>query len=63
MNPDNSNKSGCTAQISATMVRSQSARCTSVAWRAKPAVQASATHALNHAGLDGVLNLFNPKDA
>jgi phosphoserine phosphatase len=33
---------------------------TSVAWRAKPAVQAAATHAINHAGLDGVLNLFNP---
>jgi phosphoserine phosphatase len=35
---------------------------TSVAWRAKPAVQAAATHALDHAGLDGVLNLFNPVD-
>ncbi len=30
----------------------------SVAFRAKPAVRAAATHALDHAGLDGVLNLF-----
>ncbi len=30
----------------------------SVAYRAKPVVRAQATHALNHAGLDGVLNLF-----
>jgi phosphoserine phosphatase len=35
---------------------------TSVAWRAKPAVQQAATHALDHAGLDGVLNLFAPPD-
>jgi len=31
---------------------------TSVAWRAKPVVRANATCALNHAGLDGVINLF-----
>jgi phosphoserine phosphatase len=30
----------------------------SVAYRAKPVVQAKATHALNFSGLDGVLNLF-----
>lgn len=30
----------------------------SVAWRAKPVVRAKATHALNHSGLDAVLNLF-----
>ena len=30
----------------------------SVAYRAKPIVRAHATHALDHAGLDGVLNLF-----
>jgi phosphoserine phosphatase len=30
----------------------------SVAWRAKPAVRERATHALDHAALDGVLNLF-----
>lgn len=30
----------------------------SVAYRAKPAVRAHATHALDHAPLDGVLNLF-----
>ncbi len=30
----------------------------SVAYRAKPAVRAAATHALDHAGLDGVLNLY-----
>jgi phosphoserine phosphatase len=30
----------------------------SVAYRAKPAVRAHATHALDHAGLDGVLHLF-----
>lgn len=30
----------------------------SVAWRAKPVVRERATHALDHAGLDGVLNLF-----
>ncbi|MGH8620380.1 MAG: phosphoserine phosphatase SerB [Burkholderiales bacterium] len=30
----------------------------SIAYRAKPVVRAQATHALNHAGLDGVLNLF-----
>jgi len=31
----------------------------SVAYRAKPVVQARADHALNFVGLDGVLNLFN----
>ena len=31
----------------------------SIAYRAKPVVRAQATHALNHTGLDGVLNLFN----
>ena len=31
----------------------------SVAYHAKPVVRAQATHALNHVGLDGVLNLFN----
>jgi len=31
---------------------------TSVAWRAKPVVRAKATHALDHAGLDGILHLF-----
>ncbi len=31
----------------------------SVAYHAKPAVRAQATHALNYAGLDGVPNLFN----
>jgi len=31
---------------------------TSVAFRAKPAVREHATHALDHAGLDGALNLF-----
>ena len=30
----------------------------SIAYRAKPVVRAKATHALNHAGLEGVLNLF-----
>jgi len=30
----------------------------SVAYRAKPVVRAKATHALNHSGLDGVINLF-----
>ena len=30
----------------------------SIAYRAKPVVRAQATHSLNHAGLDGVLNLF-----
>ena len=30
----------------------------SVAYRAKPVVRAQATHALNHSGLDAVLNLF-----
>jgi phosphoserine phosphatase len=30
----------------------------SVAFRAKPAVREHATHALDHAGLDGVLNLY-----
>ena len=32
--------------------------CISVAYRAKPAVREHATHALDHAPLDGVLNLF-----
>jgi phosphoserine phosphatase len=32
----------------------------SVAYRAKPVVKQRATHALDHCGLDGVLNLFNP---
>jgi phosphoserine phosphatase len=32
---------------------------TSIAYRAKPVVRAKATHALNYAGLDGILNLFN----
>ena len=31
---------------------------TSIAYRAKPVVRAKATYALNHAGLDGVVNLF-----
>jgi len=31
----------------------------SIAYRAKPIVRAQTTHALNYAGLDGVLNLFN----
>jgi phosphoserine phosphatase len=31
----------------------------SVAYHAKPIVRGQATHALNHAGLDGVLHLFN----
>jgi len=31
----------------------------SVAYRAKPIVRDKTTHALNHSGLDGVLNLFN----
>jgi phosphoserine phosphatase len=31
---------------------------TSVAYRAKPVVRARATHALSHAGLDGVIHLF-----
>ncbi len=30
----------------------------SIAWRAKPAVRERATHALDHSGLDGALNLF-----
>jgi phosphoserine phosphatase len=30
----------------------------SVAYRAKPVVRATATHAIDHCGLDGVLNLF-----
>jgi len=30
----------------------------SVAYRAKPVVRARATHAIDHCGLDGVLNLF-----
>jgi len=32
---------------------------TSVAYRAKPAVREHATHALDHSGLDGALNLFS----
>jgi len=35
----------------------------SVAWRAKPAVQQAATHALNHSALDAVLNLYTPGSA
>jgi phosphoserine phosphatase len=31
----------------------------SVAYRAKPVVRGQTTHAINHAGLDGVLRLFN----
>ena len=31
----------------------------SIAYRAKPVVRDQTTHALNHAGLDGILNLFN----
>ena len=31
----------------------------SVAYRAKPVVRAKATHAIDHCGLDGVLNLFS----
>ena len=31
----------------------------SVAYDAKPVVRGQATHAINYAGLDGVLNLFN----
>ena len=34
-------------------------RGVSIAYRAKPVVRAKAVHALNHVGLDGVLNLFN----
>ncbi|MEO8975091.1 MAG: phosphoserine phosphatase SerB [Casimicrobiaceae bacterium] len=30
----------------------------SIAWRAKPVVRACATHAIDHCGLDAVLNLF-----
>jgi len=30
----------------------------SVAYRAKPAVRAQATHAIDHCGLDAALNLF-----
>ncbi len=33
----------------------------SVAWRAKPVVREQATHALNHAGLDGVLAWFSDR--
>jgi phosphoserine phosphatase len=29
-----------------------------IAYRAKPAVRAHATHAIDHCGLDAVLNLF-----
>jgi phosphoserine phosphatase len=31
----------------------------SVAYKAKPVVRAQATHAIDHGGLDAVLNLFN----
>ena len=31
----------------------------SIAYRAKPVVRTQATHAINHVGLDGALNLFN----
>ena len=31
----------------------------SIAYHAKPVVRERATHALNHVGLDGALNLFN----
>jgi len=31
----------------------------SIAYRAKPVVRDQTTHALNHVGLDGILNLFN----
>jgi phosphoserine phosphatase len=34
---------------------------TSIAYHAKPVVKAHATHALDHVGLDGVLNLFPEK--
>ena len=34
---------------------------TSVAYHAKPATQAKATHAINHGGLDGILNLYPPR--
>jgi phosphoserine phosphatase len=30
----------------------------SIAWRAKPRVRAAAMHAIDHCGLDGILNLF-----
>jgi phosphoserine phosphatase len=30
----------------------------SIAYHAKPVVQAKATYSLNHVGLDGVVNLF-----
>lgn len=33
---------------------------TSIAYHAKPVVQAQATYAFNHVGLDGLINLFNP---
>lgn len=35
----------------------------SVAWRATPTVQQAATHALDHAGLDGVIHLYTPTPA
>ena len=34
---------------------------TSVAYHAKPATQAKAVHAINHGGLDGILNLYPPR--
>lgn len=33
---------------------------TSIAYHAKPIVQKQATYTINHVGLDGVINLFNP---
>ena len=35
----------------------------SVAFRAKPVVRARTTHAINHVGLDGILNFFDPATA
>ena len=32
----------------------------SIAYRAKPVVRAHATYAIDHCGLDAVLNLFEP---
>ena len=34
---------------------------TSVAYHAKPATQAKATHAISYSGLDGILNLYPPR--
>ena len=36
---------------------------TSVAYHAKPATQAKATHAINHSGLNGILTLYPPRHA